>query len=136
MRSLEGPGTLASRTTILLHGASNYFDLTQRRSNRHAEISPSHSLGSRSRPRLGIAPWHRRHSHDSVLSVSSSVRSLLLGKTPTATPTPEKHYAGPDGRTYPTGILAVQMLKNIKLISLSQFSWLAMTHTNQLFFHL
>jgi hypothetical protein len=64
------------------------------------------------------------------------VRSLLLGKTPIATPTPGKHYVGPDGKTYPTGILAAQMLKNIKLISLSQFSWLAMTHTNQLFFHL
>src|SRR5450756_1372129 len=100
MRSLEAPGKLASHTTILLHGASNYFDRMQRRSHLPSGISPSPSLGSRSRPRLGIAPWHRRHSLDSVLSVSSSVRNLLLGKTPIATPIPEKSYVGPDGKTY------------------------------------
>ncbi|KAE9363510.1 hypothetical protein N431DRAFT_474532 [Stipitochalara longipes BDJ] len=107
VRSLEGPGSLASRTTMLLQGASTYFDRTQRRSNRLVEISPSpSSLDGKRRPKLGVAPWHRRRSHDSILSVTSSVRNLLMGKTPIATPIPEKHYVGPDGKTYPAVKLA------------------------------
>lgn len=104
MKSLETPGNLASRTTILLHGATNYFDRTQPQPHLSTGLSPSPSLGSRTRPRLGVAPWHRRHSHDSVLSVSSSVRDLLRGKTPIATPVPEGSYVGPNGERYPTGI--------------------------------
>jgi parafibromin len=114
MKSLEGPGSLASRTTILLHGASSYFDRTQRQSNLLTALSPSPSLGSRTRPRLGVAPWHRRHSHDSILSVSSSVRNLLMGKTPIATPVHERHYIGPDGKSYPTGIYEGQKITEYK----------------------
>ena len=95
---------MASRTTILLHGASTYFDRAQRRSNYLATESPSSSsLEGRKRPKIGLAPWHRRHSNESLLSVTSSVRNILMGKTPIATPIPEKHYEGPDGVMYPTG---------------------------------
>jgi hypothetical protein len=38
-----------------------------------------------------------------MISVSSSVRKLLMGKTPIATPSHEKHYMGPEGKNYPTG---------------------------------
>jgi parafibromin len=45
------------------------------------------------------------------MSVTSSVRNLLMGKTPVATPILEKHYVGPDGMTYPTGKMKNQNAK-------------------------
>lgn len=39
-----------------------------------------------SRRHLGLAPWHRKTSQDSILSVSSSILDLLRGKPPPATP--------------------------------------------------
>lgn len=95
---------MGSRTTILLHGASTYFDRAHRRSNHLAANSPSSSsLEGRKRSKIGIAPWHRKRSNESLLSVTSSVRDLLMGNTPIATPIPEKHYVGPDGMMYLTG---------------------------------
>ncbi|PMD47399.1 hypothetical protein L207DRAFT_560909 [Hyaloscypha variabilis F] len=112
IKLLERPGNLASHTTMLLQGASTYFDRAHHRSNHLATLSPStSSLDGRRRPKLGIAPWHRRHSNDSLMSVTSSVRNLLMGKTPVATPIPEKHYVGPDGMTYPTGKMKNQNAK-------------------------
>ncbi|KAM0253291.1 hypothetical protein ACHAQJ_007345 [Trichoderma viride] len=35
---------------------------------------------------FGKAPWHRKESGDSFISVSSSIRAVLKGKTPPATP--------------------------------------------------
>lgn len=35
---------------------------------------------------FGRAPWHRKESADSFTSVSSSIRAVLKGKTPPATP--------------------------------------------------
>ncbi|UKZ59595.1 uncharacterized protein TrAtP1_000896 [Trichoderma atroviride] len=35
---------------------------------------------------FGRAPWHRKESAESLTSVSSSIRSVLKGKTPPATP--------------------------------------------------
>lgn len=115
----RSPGNLASRTTMLLQGTTSYFDRIQRVGNRRTlatEASPSSSyLTKRSRRRFGIAPWHRRHSQDSLLSVSSSVHKLLMGKTPIATPSAEKHYVGPDGKTYPTGTYNWLKTNNTKL---------------------
>lgn len=45
-----------------------------------APVSPD------TRRRHGLAPWHRRNSNDSMLSVSSSVHRILMGKSPLATP--------------------------------------------------
>jgi hypothetical protein len=39
-----------------------------------------------SRKLFGRAPWHRKESADSFTSVSSSIRAVLKGKTPPATP--------------------------------------------------
>jgi parafibromin len=104
---------LASRTTILLEGTSNYFEkLQQERAQlqsrqllrQETAQSPASSLDSRPRRRLGLAPWHRRNSHESVLSVSSSVHRLLQGMTPAATPVLERRYIGSDGKEYLAGI--------------------------------
>jgi parafibromin len=104
---------LASRTTMLLEGTTIYFDRVQReRNNRHRSYlaatphSPA-TPSSRSRHSFGLAPWHRRNSHDSFLSVSSSVHRLLMGKTPSSTPNPEGkkqgQYSGQDGKMYMKG---------------------------------
>lgn len=37
---------------------------------------------------FGKAPWHRKESGESFSSVSSSIRAVLKGKTPPATPAP------------------------------------------------
>lgn len=104
---------LASRTTILLEGTSNYFEkLQQERAQlqshqllrQETAQSPASSQDSRPRRRLGLAPWHRRNSHESVLSVSSSVYRLLRGRTPAATPVLERRYIGSDGKEYLAGI--------------------------------
>jgi parafibromin len=106
--SMEGSTGLTSRTTTLLHATTSYFDRMQRDRNGQCPVAESpktsSSPDSRSRRRFGVAPWHRRRSHDSLFSVSSSVHNLLMGKTPVATPALEKYYSGPEGKPYPRGI--------------------------------
>ena len=113
---------LASRTTILLEGTSNYFEKlqqeraqlqTQQLLRQNTAQSPASSLDSRPRRRLGLAPWHRRKSHESVLSVSSSVHRLLQGMTPAATPVLEQRYIGSDGKEYLAGIVLIQIVNTI-----------------------
>ncbi|WDK11573.1 hypothetical protein CGRA01v4_02852 [Colletotrichum graminicola] len=41
---------------------------------------------------FGKAPWHRKDSDETVSSVPSSVREVLAGKTPPATPDPDSFY--------------------------------------------
>jgi parafibromin len=94
----------------VLEGAASYFDRVQReRGNMcvstpaiHTPTSPA-SLDARPRRMFGLAPWHRKNSNESMLSVSSSVHQLLMGRTPAATPNPERKYAGHEGKTYPRG---------------------------------
>ena len=98
---------LPSRTTLLLEGTSSYFDRQQREQrDRNATncaypvpTTPQTPASADSRPRrgFGLAPWHRRTSQESLLSVSSSVHRLLMGRPPVATPAPEKQYADPTG---------------------------------------
>ncbi|KAL5316560.1 hypothetical protein ACEPPN_015609 [Leptodophora sp. 'Broadleaf-Isolate-01'] len=102
---------LTSRTTMLLQGTSQYLDRVQReRCQTSVPCLPPdapqtpESQSSRSTRRFGLAPWHRRSSHESILSASSSVFKLLLGKPPAATPNPDYQYEGNDGRTYPKGV--------------------------------
>ncbi|PVH85981.1 hypothetical protein DL98DRAFT_511063 [Cadophora sp. DSE1049] len=98
---------LTSRTTMLLQGTSQYLDRAELERYQIAapclapeapETPGSSSL--RSIRRFGLAPWHRRSSHESILSASSSVFKLLLGKPPAATPNPDYQYEGTDGKTY------------------------------------
>ena len=108
------PGSLPSRTTLLLEDTSSYFD--QHKCEQHeliaanrgclAPTTPATPASTDSRPRrgFGLAPWHRRTSQESLLSVSSSVHRLLMGKAPAATPaaTSEK-YVDRTGETYDRG---------------------------------
>jgi parafibromin len=116
--ALDSEGGLAPQTTVVLEGASSYFERAQReRNQRHEALaSPATSCGpaspgSRSR-RFGLAPWHRRTSHESLFSVTSSVHKLLMGKTPAATPNPAGAYTGQDGKSYPKGTDQSSLLKS------------------------
>ncbi|KAL2061714.1 hypothetical protein VTL71DRAFT_7092 [Oculimacula yallundae] len=101
---------LTSRTTQLLQGTSQYLDRVKReRCQTSATWAPDaprtpESQTSRSTRKFGLAPWHRRSSHESILSVSSSVFRLLLGKAPAATPIQEFPPEGLDSKTYNKGM--------------------------------
>jgi parafibromin len=104
--------SLKSKTTMVLEGASQYFNEEQRnRAAKKYESASPRSIASfassdgRLRFGFGLAPWHRRSSHESFLSVSSSVHRLLMGKAPAATPKSEASYRGPEGRLFQKGIL-------------------------------
>jgi parafibromin len=96
---------LPSRTTLLLEGTTNYFDRQQheqheRSCTNRAHIGPATpqtpaSTDSRPRRGFGLAPWHRKTSQESLLSVSSSVHRLLMGRPPAATPAPENYNDDP-----------------------------------------
>ncbi|CZR62381.1 uncharacterized protein PAC_12278 [Phialocephala subalpina] len=93
-----------SRTTTVLEGAASYFN-NQRvglgsKSCASTPVLPS-SPEYRTRRPFGLAPWHRKSSNGSFLSVSSSVHQILMGRTPVASPHPDRKYAGHEGRTYP-----------------------------------
>ncbi|KAK0102891.1 accessory factor associated with RNA polymerase II [Cadophora gregata] len=98
---------ITSRTTMLLQGTSQYLDRAEQESCQaskpclppEAPQTPG-SSSLRSFRRFGLAPWHRKTSHESILSASSSVFKLLLGKAPAVTPNPDYQYEGTDGKTY------------------------------------
>jgi parafibromin len=104
---------LKSRTTMLLEETSNYL-IQQQREREYAEkgyrgatprsIASLASFDGRFRRGFGLAPWHRRNSHESFLTATSSVRALLMGKTPSATPVSEGRYMGPAGQSFVRGM--------------------------------
>lgn len=108
---------LKSRTTVLLEATSNYLSQQQRakaeKQNQYGVSTPRSitslaSLDGRLRRGFGLAPWHRRNSHESFLSASSSIHRLLMGKTPSATPKSEGRYIGPRGESFQKGIENLQ----------------------------
>jgi hypothetical protein len=98
-----------SRTTTILEGVSGYFSRTQ------GEHPTAQNLGYIPEGRnfirnsveqdrkIGLAPWHRLNSQDTIWSATSSVREVLRGRTPHATPDSEQQYYGLDGKKYPRG---------------------------------
>ncbi|KAG0649142.1 Cell division control 73 [Hyphodiscus hymeniophilus] len=103
--------TFPTRTILLLEGTSNYLDQQlqdqrERRVNGFYPVSETPqtpiSIDGRPRRRFGLAPWHRKTSQESLLSVSSSVHRLLMGKAPApaATPTVETSYEDYAGLSY------------------------------------
>lgn len=102
------PERLQSRTTLILQGTTRYFEGNQSdRSRNHAyhtyhEASPgSQSPDSKGeRRRFGLAPWHRRNSNDTVITVTSSLHELLMGEAPRPTPNSEVEYTGHGGQRY------------------------------------
>lgn len=104
---------LKSRTTVLLEETSNYLIQQQRakaEKQKQYDVSTPRSITSlasldgRLRRGFGLAPWHRRNSHESFLSASSSIHRLLMGKTPSATPNSEGRYIGPGGGVFQKGM--------------------------------
>ena len=97
-----------SGMTLLLEGTSSYLDRHEYGQREQNTMDRGHLLpetletpqSADIRPRrgFGLAPWHGRTSQESLLSVSSSVRRLLMGKAPAATPYEEQPYAD-GGRT-------------------------------------
>ncbi|KAK1597330.1 uncharacterized protein LY79DRAFT_541304 [Colletotrichum navitas] len=55
--------------------------------NKEEQLGSKHGTGW-----FGKAPWHRKDSDETVSSVPSSVREVLAGKTPPATPDPDSFY--------------------------------------------
>jgi hypothetical protein len=100
---------MVSRTALVLKCTSHYFERLQRESPPRQPTSlKSVPIDFSSKPRrtFGLAPWHRKNSHESFLSVSSSVHKLLIGKTPAATPEQSEEVKHRDqrGGKYPKGM--------------------------------
>ncbi|TVY83590.1 Cell division control protein [Lachnellula suecica] len=100
--------SMVSRTALVLEGTSHYLyriqrEGTQRRQTFYSKEAQTPSSVKHHRT-LGLAPWHRKGSKESMLSVSSSIHRLLLGKTPAPTPgPPDAKYTGYLGEEYPKG---------------------------------
>jgi hypothetical protein len=94
---------LPSRTTMLLEGTASLLGRQRFGSaiqNNRAFLVPDTpqsqtSVETRPRRTFGLAPWHRKSSHESLLSVSSSVHRILMGRAPAVTPAPEKQNDNP-----------------------------------------
>lgn len=77
-------------TKETLNGTSNYFSHFARTKTSNPK-SPEEETLSTKRKRLGLAPWHRKESDVSaVWSVTSSIKELLMGKTPMHSPHMDK----------------------------------------------
>ncbi|KAL3417301.1 hypothetical protein PVAG01_11301 [Phlyctema vagabunda] len=84
-----GEDRLQSRTTMLLEATAGYFDRVQ--TKKHQSILAASPVTSSpdskgSRRRFGLAPWHRRDSHDTLISVTTTLHNLLMGNTPAVSP--------------------------------------------------
>ncbi|KAM3085194.1 hypothetical protein ACMFMG_003623 [Clarireedia jacksonii] len=93
-----------SSTTILLEGAASFFEqnrLSESSGGPPCLTSKSFNSTDSKRRKFGLAPWHnRRQSDNSMLSASSSVHNILMGKTPMPTPRSEAQYVGTKGKSY------------------------------------
>lgn len=111
------PG-LKSRTTVLLEGTSQYLSETEREriEKKCAGFATPRSIAShatfdgRLRRGFGLAPWHRRNSHESVFSATSSIRQLLMGKNPAATPNLDGKYVDANGDLFERGTNPISSL--------------------------
>lgn len=105
------PG-IKSRTTVLLEGTSQYLHEAERERIEKAcqgfatprTVGTTTSFDQRIRRGFGLAPWHRRASHESIFSATSSIRQLLMGKNPAATPNPDGKYMDANGNLFDKGI--------------------------------
>jgi hypothetical protein len=115
-----------SRTKLTLEGTTSYFDRVVRyRHLRQQHGSPGQPETSSSdstrapRKHLGMAPWHRRGSNDvASWSTTSSIRNLLMGKSPTVTPASESQSQGSKNDQYFQGRCSILLLEIAILILL------------------
>ncbi|KAI9746187.1 MAG: hypothetical protein M1818_000868 [Claussenomyces sp. TS43310] len=85
--ALESEDDIISYTGKILEGTSAYLQIEQITDlDDNASLFPENRW---SRRPPGVAPWHRKNSHDTLWSVGSSIRNLLRGKTPPSSPYPE-----------------------------------------------
>lgn len=61
---------------------------------------------SRQRKIFGKSPWHRKNSMGSDVSASSSIRDIIMGETPLATPSAERPSSADWSNQYPGGVSA------------------------------
>jgi hypothetical protein len=74
-----------SRTRSTIEGARRFL-AAQSISRTGTWFKDEHHTLKIGRKLFGKAPWHRKESNDSINSVSSSVRAVLKGQTPPASP--------------------------------------------------
>lgn len=108
----QGSECPRSQTTKIIQGTTNALEQARRdccpdKERQFAPDGRELSLGSSGnngyKGRLGVAPWHRRKSQDTMLSVTSTIRDVLRGRTPVSTPYPELEYGDHKGNKYSKG---------------------------------
>ncbi|KAL6855821.1 hypothetical protein J3F83DRAFT_753631 [Trichoderma novae-zelandiae] len=96
-----------SRTQSTVEGARRFL-AAQSISRTGTWFKDEHHTSRIGRKLFGRAPWHRKESNDSINSVSSSIRAVLKGQTPPASPaTPWMRYTNSNNNmsntTFPGG---------------------------------
>jgi parafibromin len=88
-RELMPPTNAPSITTFTLEGVSSYFNHVESHIPPARVASDKSTMSYVPRLEIGKAPWHRSGSQDGDgWSVTSSIRGLLMGKTPVPSPGP------------------------------------------------
>ena len=95
MKDNDSEATLQQQTPTptkeTLNATSSYFSHFGRKKTSTQPKSPEDETLSTRLKRHGIAPWHRKASDVSaVWSATSSIKGLLMGKTPMVSPHMEK----------------------------------------------
>jgi parafibromin len=110
---VQGSEHLPSQTTETIQGAPRALEQARcdGRPDQERQFAPDGrdlSLSSTENNgyegKLGVAPWHRRKSQDTILSITSTVRDLLRGKTLVSTPNTEMEYGDYRGNKYSKGM--------------------------------
>lgn len=110
---MQGSEHLSPQTTETIEGATSALEEAQR--DRRPDQERQFALEGRDlslslagnngyKGKLGVAPWHKRKAQDTLLSVTSTIRDLLRGKTPAGTPNPEMEYDDYKGNKYSKGM--------------------------------
>lgn len=91
---------MLSRTAILLDDAAEVLEHVRIQNSEPSKLLMDPHPAQQ---RRGLFHLHRRYSsesHNSLLSLTDSVRELLMGKTPVVTPYSEGNYIGSSGNIY------------------------------------
>lgn len=93
-------------TKETLNATSNYFSQWKCTSIIDTDKSPGADSAKIPRRRIGLAPWRRKNSHDTAWSATSSIKALVMGKTPMVSPRPPSDLGGKEPTTYFQGMWA------------------------------
>jgi parafibromin len=102
------PAIKQTPTMLILEGTSQHLN-NQQEEEKYARTYPASEwspgvAATNHRPQrgFGLAPWHRKKSQGSMISVTSatsSVHKLLMGRTPAATPRLDRQYTDQSARS-------------------------------------